>query len=185
VSPHFGPWGFGPSENPTGTLDYRVGEQVKVLLEGEKTDYRVASVEPLRRHLPPNEECEELRIINEWDFLDLAILEAGPTVRLWLGYCCPWCHPQGGEVVFHGVTATHHVHPHTSFSEPVFRLATEAERIEHAIAAPPGGRVFCIETDDPDVPKLLIAAERVEIARCSPAPPGGDGSPSPSAPGVV
>jgi len=170
VSPHFGPWSFGPEQNPEGTADFAVDEEVLVELDGDKEDYRVRSVVRARHRadeMPAGTSCAIFERVNSARLPDMMIEERTDTeLRLWVGSCCRWCGDSWG-VRFSGVTSFRGLDDDTGLDEPIFRYATEAEVRSEGLEVPAGARAYRIiatsYADGPRADPVFVVADSVEV----------------------
>jgi hypothetical protein len=146
VSPHLGPYPFGPDANPVATTDFAPGEPVLVELDGTAGDYRVRTVTAARQRQPAATGHAALDALNALDLGDLAVDEQTPTsLRLWLGFCCVNCSPSA-HITFRGVSSV--IGLDADLVDPWFRLASPDERSTFDV--PPGSEAYCIVTDHGD-----------------------------------
>lgn len=149
-SPHFDPIPFGPVENTTGTSDYEVGEAVFVELDEGPAGYVVRKLWPARQRQPAGTRYPAFDAVNG-RYGDLRVDELTPSsVRLWLGDCCESCCPNASRVTFDGLAGAHGLDEDLEeygASNPLLRLASEAEVAELGIEAPTDGHVFCVVED--------------------------------------
>ena len=168
ASPHFGPWPFGAAQNPKGTEDFVVGEEVVVALAGDPSDYRVESVREVRPiPQPPGTHCADFDVLRGFhDFYPISA-PADPLV-LWFGNCCSHCDP-GALVSFVGAAGwDEEVEDEGYFSRPLLRFASEEEVQRHNVSVPEGSVAYCI-VDQPGRPwdevcePLFIVAKSVSV----------------------
>lgn len=165
VSPHFGPWGFGPAENPFDTRDFEVGGRVLVELDGPKHAYVVRAVIAERQRQPEGTACEAFAELNRARPPDVRVEESSEaTLRLWLGDCCEACgdwwtvrftNPRGAEL-----------DEDTDLDSPLLRYASDGEVAESGLSVLDGRRAYCIVTghgSGRDGPRVFFTAERVEV----------------------
>lgn len=170
VSPHFGPWRFGPDQNPKGT-DFVVGEEVRVQLSGGKDNYEVSSVVRVVHRaveMPEGAECAELVPVNAARHEDMHIEDRSSTkLCLWVGDCCSWC-GDSWVVSFDGVSNVVGLDDDSDLDRPVFRLATDAEVRERGLVVPSGSQAYRIVTtqysEEPPPPGIFVVAESVEAS---------------------
>ncbi len=165
VSPHFGPWAFGPDENPFGT-DFEVGEEVLVELDGPKGAYVVRAVTAARQRQPEGTACPAFAGLNAGTPGELRIDEwTEVELRFWAGDCCEWCSLEWWIVTFeHPIT--YGLDADTDLDNPLLRYASPAEREEHRLLVPEGSRAYCIVTGygiGREGPPVFIIAPRVAV----------------------
>lgn len=162
VSPHLGPYPFGPGANPFATTDFAPGEPVVVELDGAPGDYRVRTVTAARQRPPAATGHPTLDALNALDLSDLAVDEQTPTsLRLWLGFCCVNCSPSV-HIIFRGVSSV--VGIEADLDDPFFRLASPEER--GTLDIPSGSDAYCIVTDHGhgrDGPLVFIVAAELIV----------------------
>ncbi|MEM1031041.1 MAG: hypothetical protein AAGN82_11870 [Myxococcota bacterium] len=165
VSPHFGPWSFGPDQNSFQTLDFEVGEVVHVELDGPKDAYVVRSVIAVRQRQPDGTGCPELDELNRARPGDMLLEEAkGSSLTFWLGDCCEWCN-DAWLLTFHNARSDD-LDEDTDLDDPLLRLASEEET--RALSVPDDSTAYCIVTNHGngrDERRFFIVASRVEIQR--------------------
>ncbi|MEM9187755.1 MAG: hypothetical protein AAGF12_01165 [Myxococcota bacterium] len=167
ASPHFGPWPFGPTENPMGTTDFRIGEEVSVHLEPHGDTYVVASVILTRQRQPQGTEWKTLQELGASHASDLEYTVVGDhELVLRLFDCCAWC-SDVWTIRFRGVTT--HTLPCSDDSDldnPLLRFASSTELDEHRIAVPENAEAYCVVTRHGlglDGPRYFIVARSVEV----------------------
>lgn len=147
VSPHYGPWSFGASENPTDIADFQVGEEVVVEIGAVTNDVApVLSVaRPRTRHddMPSGTRCAVFDSLNAGPPDDMVIEEhVGDRLHLWLYDCCTQCGGPGHDVVFEGVSFVAGLD--ADLDEPWFRLATKEETDEYGAQVPDDSLAYTI-----------------------------------------
>ncbi|MDQ3036143.1 MAG: hypothetical protein M3Y87_27325 [Myxococcota bacterium] len=169
VSPHFGPWPFGPAENTQGTTDFRCGEEVFVELDGAPDAYVVRTVSPARERQPPGTELPDLAEANDRDLrLDR---RSDDELAFWVGNCCEWCSPSAPHLVFRGVTSFVGWDEDAPDFDPVcplFRRASSDEARALELHVPDGSTAYCIVTrhgTGRDGPRVFIVARSADFGR--------------------
>ncbi len=174
-APHFGPLSFGPAENPKGTDDFVVGEEVVVSLAGDPSDYRVESVREVRpKPQPPATRCADFDVLRGSHDFYMVSAPSDPLV-LWFGNCCSHCDP-GALVSFVGATGWDEEADDdaVSFSTPLLRFASQEEIQRHKVSVPEGFVAYCI-VDQPQRPwedvcdPLFIVAKSASAELIRPA----------------
>lgn len=168
VSPHFGPWPFGATENFEATTDFRVGEEVFVELDGDPSSYVVRSVAVARKRQPPGTELPDFYEVNGSSDLWLEMRSDGDLV-FWAGDCCEQCSASARRITFHGVSSF------IGWDEdaidfdpscPLFRRASADEIRALDRAVPDGSTAYCIVTRHgagSDGPRIFIVARSAEV----------------------
>ncbi len=170
VSPHFGPWPFGAAQNPNGTNDFNVGEEVLVELDGVKDAYVVRSVVRARNRadtMPVGTECPAFRALNAAGHGDMMIEEdTDSRLRVWVFDCCLLCTSDPWLVTFSNPSAVVGLDDDASLDEPWLRYATEEEVQEQGLEVPAGSRayriVFTHHVECPPSQDVFVVAEGVE-----------------------
>mgnify|MGYP007097596157 CR=1 FL=1 len=162
VSSHFGPWPFAGRAGDA----FHVGEDVLVELQGPPGSYRVENVRPARQRQPEGTQTPFLDELNARRLGDCYVeARTADALQLWLGDCCRYCGPSL-FVTFRDVTAIHGLSEHGDLDYPHFRLASAAERREHALAVDGAAQAYCIVTnhgDGPDGPSVFVVAGTIEL----------------------
>lgn len=170
-APHFGPLPFGAAENPKGTRDFVVGEEVVVSLAGDPSDYRVELVREVRpKPQPEGTHCAAFDVIHAARFWDARLEEEeGDSLVFWFGRCCSHCEP-GVLARFDGVTHWTGDHDDWAFDRPLLRYASEQEVRVHKL--PSTGVAYCVvpeplrPADDTEDPLFIVAKSvSVEVQR--------------------
>lgn len=158
-APQLGPLPFGASENPDGTDDFVVGEEVVVSLVGAPAHYRVESVREVRpRPQPHGTHCADFDVLR--DFCDLHVHMEGEPLVLWLGDVCAGL--PGALVTFVGVAYTD-LDDEEDWSMPLLRFASKDEVRVHKVPAHEGAVAYCIAErptrrwDEVRVPRFIVA----------------------------
>lgn len=168
VSPHFGPWPFGPAQNPDGITDFAPGEEVFVELDETADGYAVRSVVPARERQPAETGVPERADLAASDLL----LEERTDDRLvfWAGDCCRWCSPSAPHVVFEGVTSmvgwTGEIGD--VIDSALVRRASEPEIAELGLAASEAQTAYRIVTgygSRPRGARVFVIASSVRVQR--------------------
>lgn len=170
VSPHFGPLRFGPEQNPNGTHDFTVSEEVLVQLDGVKGNYKVRSVVRARDRAATNVEgtaCDVFARLNAARHGDMTIEEsAGSMLRIWVGDCCAWC-GDSWLVTFTGVSTLRGLDEDMYAYDPWFRFASTEELHEQDLPVPLGSRAYRIvlthEADASPSHDIFVVAEGVGV----------------------
>jgi hypothetical protein len=161
VSPHLGPYPFGPDANPAATTDFTPGEPAVVELDGAPGDYRVRTVTAARQPTPAATGHATLDALNALDLDDLYVDDQTPTsLRLWLGFCCARCSP-AVHITFRGVSRV--IGIEADLDDPFFRLASPDER--RTLDIPPGSDAYCIVAGDGSLVFIVAASLTVEAVR--------------------
>jgi hypothetical protein len=170
ASDHLGPWGFGPEQNPSHTLDFEIGEEVLVELDRTSSGYVVRSVTAARHRQPEGTECHAFDEINADRPSDVHIEDrTASELRFMLVDCCTWCSAWSWCVVFREPSAIVGLDDDTDLASPLFRFASSAELEAHGLEVPPGHRAYSMVNNHgsgPDGPLVFIVAKGVEVERC-------------------
>ncbi|MFK8004696.1 MAG: hypothetical protein AB8H86_34325 [Polyangiales bacterium] len=167
-APHVRPLPFGAAQNPDGTTDFVVGEEVVVSLACDGDDERVESVREVRpRPQPEGTHCADFDVLA--DFCDLHVHMEGEPLVLWLDDVC--ARLPGALVTFVGVAYTD-LDEEDDWSRPLLRFASKDEVGIHKVPAHEGTVAYCI-VDQPTrrwdtvrVPRFIVAESvSVELLR--------------------
>ena len=166
VSPHLGPWPFGPDQNPYGTLDFEPGEKVIVELDQTATGYLVRSVVAMRQRQPAGTTLDVFADLNARRHGDMRVEETPPgTLQVWVGDCCNYC-GESTVVTFRGVERVVGLDDELDLDSPLFRAASAEEAAEAGLALEPNLTAFCIVISHGtgrDGPRIVIQAAAVEL----------------------
>ena len=172
VSPHFGPWTFGPEENTYGTRDFEIGEEVLVELDGPKDAYVLRSVVAARQRQPAGTECPELAELNASHPGDMHITAWDDAkLTFWLGGCCEWCSGSSWRVRFDR-PRVEGLDWDTDIADPLLRYASERERTENDLSVSERSRAYCVVTGHGggrDGPRLFIVADEITVEHRGPS----------------
>lgn len=170
VSPHLGPWPFGPEQNLSGVTDFAPGEPVVVELDATPTGYAVRWVVPACARQPAGTELPGLVALAGSDLrLDERIDD---RLVFWAGDCCEHCSPSAPNVVFAGVASVLGFDGDIGdvIDRALVRRATEHEVAELGLAVAPGKTAYCVVTQHGqgrDGPSIFIIASSAEVDRGS------------------
>ena len=164
-SPHFGPWPFGPAENPTGATHFACGDRVLVELDGPKGAYVVRSVAPACQPQPEGTVCADLSELNAGHPGEMRLEEeASGVLRFWVGDCCQAC-ADSWMLTFVNPVA-HGFDEDMDLDSPLLRLASTGECETQNLSCVDGRTAYCIVTNHGqglDGPRVFIVADAVEL----------------------
>ena len=162
-APHVGPLPFGAAQNPDGTTDFVMGEEVVVTLACDPGDYRVESVREVRpRSQPEGTHCADFDVLADSDGAFAWFEEEAGTLELEFSRNAP-----AVFVRFGGVTYWSGPHDEWTHDRPLLRFASAEEVWSQELPVSEGIAYCLVEVPirwfDDVKPPLFIVAKSVSV----------------------